>query len=178
MPSNRIIIKAATSNCIRIMPIAKREVLLTEDVLGPSIHAIKGKTTRKQPDLIDSKRQLAEVPKSVKDYYSSRDLSGDVMNMNSASFLTNISDDIHCRNIGAVNNLQYLSLEHELKKVVRSHTVHGFRIVVILLYIQFKAIKDRNLVGVPINIVAIDEYVLLIELFHRVIKKIVEYILL
>ena len=49
--------------------------------------------------------------------------------------------------------------------------MRGFKIAVIEVDMKFKALRDQNLIGVPINVVARDEHVPKIERWHRVIKE-------
>ena len=55
--------------------------------------------------------------------------------------------------------------------MVRCNDIRGFNVVVIMLDDQFKSIKDRNRVAVPINLVRWGENAPVIERFHRVIEE-------
>ena len=59
------------------------------------------------------------------------ELSADVMFLNDVPFLTSISEHIHYGTVCPVDNLTCTSLESELKKILRSYTVRGFRCVMI-----------------------------------------------
>ena len=93
------------------------------------------------------------------------------MFLNDVLFLTTISEHIHYSTANAVDNLKYLTLEYQFKNVVRSYAIRGFRIVMIMVDPQFKASKDRNLIGVPFNIASKEEHVYSIERWHRTIKE-------
>ena len=93
------------------------------------------------------------------------------MHLNEFPFLTTVSRDIHCGAALVVDNLTCSVLEEGLKNMVRGHKLRGFNVVVIMLDKQFKSIKDRSRVGVPINLVSRGEHALVIERFHRVIQE-------
>ena len=58
-----------------------------------------------------------------------------------------------------------------MNNVVRCYTLTGFHIAVMIVDIQFKAFKDRNFLGVEVNVVSKEDHVPKIESWHRVIKK-------
>ena len=63
------------------------------------------------------------------------------------------------------------TLEIGLKAIMHSYAVRGFSVGVIFLDIQFKCVKDRNQLGVLVNVVSKGEHVKLIERYHRLIEK-------
>ena len=80
-------------------------------------------------------------------------------------------EHIHYDTVSALDNLKCHALETQVKGVLRSHAVRGFRIIVIDVYIQFKALKDRNNCDAPCNVVPREDHVLKIELWHMLIKE-------
>ena len=95
----------------------------------------------------------------------------DVMHTNDVTFLTSVSKEIHYRTILAVDNLEVETLERGLKNVVRAYSIRDFHVILILVDIQFKVLKDRNKVGMPINTVSKGEHVTKMERFHRVVEE-------
>jgi len=55
--------------------------------------------------------------------------------------------------------------------VICSYAIRGFSIGIIFLDIQFKSLKDRNVLGVTVCIVSQGEHVKQIERFHRLIEE-------
>ena len=78
-------------------------------------------------------------------FYKGAELSANVMHVNDVPFLTTMSDKIHYGTISTVANLKFPSLEFELKNVIRSCTIRGFRITMIIFDMKFKGLKDINL---------------------------------
>ena len=58
---------------------------------------------------------------------------------------------------------------------VQSHAVRGFRIVIIRVGTQFKVLKDCNVVGVTINVVAREEHVPKVKGWHQVVNERARY---
>ena len=107
----------------------------------------------------------------IKQFFNNIVLSTDVMFLNDVLFLTTISEYIHYSTANAVDNLKCPSLEYQFKNVVRSYAIREFHIVIIMVDPQFKALKDRNLIGVPFNVASKEEHVHSIERWHRTIKE-------
>jgi len=95
----------------------------------------------------------------------------DVMYINDIPFLTSILENINYRTMGIVDNLKCPHLELEIKSIVRSYLVHRFRIVIIIVDIQFKILKDRNLVSIPFNVILREEHIYKIKKYHRVVQE-------
>ena len=81
------------------------------------------------------------------------------MHINDVPFLTKMSNNMHYGTIAALANLKCPNLEFELKNVICSCAVRGFRITMAIVDMKFKALKDRNLLGVSVNAVSKDKHV-------------------
>ena len=171
VPADTTLIHLANTNGIRNNPITKRDILIAHEMLERSKYAAKGKMNRRQPSAVDIHQQTVEVPHVIKEYYSDVELSADVMHLNNIPFVTSISAHIHYGTTGAIDNMTCPKLENELKNIIRSYTARSFRVVLILVGIQFKALKDRNAVDAAFNVVARGEHVTKIKRFYKVIKE-------
>ena len=140
-------------------------------MLGLIKHEMQGKTTRSKPDAVGTKSQKIDVPRSIMKFYKDAELKADVMRVNDVTFLTTMSSDIHYGTIEVLKTLKCASLEFELKNVVISHAVKGFRIAIIVVDTHFKSLKDRNLLGVVVNVVSKEEHASKDEHGYRVITE-------
>ena len=91
------------------------------------------------------------MPRSIMKFYRNVELSADAIFANDVHFVTSVSENVRHGTIGDVNNLRFVSMESELKNVIRSYALRGFYIEVTIVYIQFKSLKDSNLLGVDVN---------------------------
>ena len=83
----------------------------------------------------------------------------DILYVNRVPFLTSISNYIHYGSANTVDNMKADILEMGLKNLVQYYAIRGFLVVVILVDIQFKSLKDRNKVSIAINFVSKGEYI-------------------
>ena len=120
---------------------------------------------------IDVSAQTMEVPPSILTHYGNVQLAADILHVNDVPFLTSIANHLHYGTSNAVDNLQAPTLEAGLKNVIHSYAIRGFSIGIIFLDIQFKSLKDRNMLGVTVCIVSRGEHVKQIERFHRLIEE-------
>ena len=79
------------------------------------------------------------------------------MHLDDVLFLTSISNYAYYGASNTVDNHEALTLEEELKNVIRSYTIRRFEVAVIFLDLQFKYIKDRNRLGASVIIVSKSE---------------------
>ena len=136
---------------------------ISVDMIGPSKNYAQGKTTQKQSTPINLTFQRTDFPKTIRKLYNDAELSAEDIHLNDLPFLTSISEGIHYGTVGAADNLKCATLENELKIVISDHYFRGFRAEVVQEDVQFKALKDMNLVGVAINKLSRDEHVKNIE---------------
>ena len=94
--------------------------------------------------------QKIYVPRTIRQFQNNAELSVDVMFVNNVPFL--ISEHIHYSTVNAVDHLKYNALETQVKGVLRSYAVRCFRIIVIGVDVQFKALKGRNNCDMPFNV--------------------------
>ena len=161
--SDDALVYSVMTNGIKNNPISKRDIEICKDMLGRSKYLAKGKSTMKAPETADVQAQTAELPLTILTHYSSAELAADVLHRNDAPFLTSISNHIHHGTFNAVDNLKVDALEVGLKNAIRSYAVRGFSISVIFVDIQFKALKDRNVLGVTVSVVSRGEHMKQIE---------------
>ena len=85
--------------------------------------------------------------------HSDMKLSAGVMHVNDVPWIMSISKNIHYRTASAADNFKFANLELELPNAERVCTVQCLNIVLITLDIQFKSLKNRNKLGLVINII-------------------------
>ena len=94
-----------------------------------------------------------------------------MLHVNDVPFLTSISNHMHYGTYKAVDIMKAPTLEDRLKNIIQCYAARGFAIRVIFLDLQYKSLKDRNMLGVTINIVSRGEHVKQIKRFHRLTKE-------
>ena len=74
--------------------------------------------------------------------YDNVELEADVIRLNNVQLLTSTSRHVHCRTANAVDNIKASTLETGLKSVVGIHDVVGFRLMLVIVDIQFNCVRD------------------------------------
>ena len=91
-PTTRAFIYFIENNLLPNCPVNRRDVLRAEQIFGPDIGALKGKTVRQQPPCV----QVDEVtvPPTIQQHYQDVTLACDIMYVNKIPFLMSISRHI------------------------------------------------------------------------------------
>lgn len=112
------------------------------------------------------------LQRNILKYYSPVTLYANVMFVNRVALLITVSRDIYYGTMKGLIAIKIPVLEMTIKNFVKLYAVRGFVYIFILVYIQFKTIKDHNNIdGVNINVVSRDEHVEEIERYICLIKK-------
>ena len=81
------------------------------------------------------------------------ELSTNFLPINRVPFLTTLSKHIHYATVGALDNMQIVTLEKTIQTVLLwVYKVCDFNVVMIHVDIQLKAMKDWNVLGTKANV--------------------------
>ena len=92
MPTIDELKKLIQINGIKNCPITDKDVDLAEKIFGPSIPALKGKSTRRRPEVIVD--QTISLPNELKDNLGDVVLHMDLIFVNGVAFMTTIDPKI------------------------------------------------------------------------------------
>ena len=96
--------------------------------------------------------EIIEVPPTILDYYKEVEISFDVMHVNRIPFLVSVSKHIHYGTAQALESMKIPKMV--IKSIISSYKMRGFHIDILHVHFQFKAIRDRKLLGdVTTNVV-------------------------
>ena len=88
-PTTRAFIYFFESNLLPNCPVNCRDVLRAEQIFGPDIGALKGKTVRRQPPRVEVDE--VTLPPTIQQHYQDVTLACDIMYVNKIPFLMSIS---------------------------------------------------------------------------------------
>ena len=91
-PTTRAFIYFIENNLLPNCPVNRRDVLRAEQIFGPDIGSLKGKTVRRQPPRVEVDE--VALPTTIQQHYQEVTLGCDIMFVNKIPFLISISRHI------------------------------------------------------------------------------------
>jgi hypothetical protein len=142
--------------------VTNEDILATEDIFGPNVGSLKGKTARRTPKHVRSNR--ADIPTQILSRYREVTLACDVMYVNGIPFLVSISRHIKFRTAA--------QLLASIKLVTQTYATRGFLVTRMMVDGQFEPLCGELAgLGIAVNCVSRDEHVPEIERHIRTLKE-------
>ena len=119
--STNTLLQIVDNHKLKNCPITREHVRVAEDILGPNIQSLQGKTSRKTPSAVDPPK-VSSLPTFTKLNYVIVILCDEIMFVNGVQFFMTISRHIrfraseHITNSNTVTLLQYLLQVNHLYK--------------------------------------------------------------
>ena len=159
------------SNALANCPVTVEDIKIAEDIYGPSVFAIKGKSVRVPPHR--SVSNTIEIPRELIAQHRGVQLCADIVFIEELPFLITLSKNIRFGTITYVHDLEATkTLWNELKKVWVIYAKAGFRIKQFSADQQFECLSDEiALTGCEPNILAAKSHQPDIERFNRTFKE-------
>ena len=150
---------------LRDCPVKRSDIAAAEDIFGPNLGALKGKTVwRPNPHV---NMGTDGVPPEIMQTHQSIILAIDIMFINKIAFFVTISRNLKFATIEALLNRQIPTIIQRLKSVTALYRHRGFKISAILADNEFEAIRPQFPM---LNCAAANEHVPEVERFIRTIK--------
>lgn len=166
-PPTRKFIDIVSKNLIRNCPIDSKHIQAADDIFGPNIGALKGKTTRQKTGHVTG--TIDPVPPDILHRHKDVTLALDIMFVNMIPFFVTISRDIRYATVGVLENRQMPTVRALLKQTIAQYERRGFHIRAILADEEFEPL-EREFPDKTWNICGANEHVPEIERFIRTIK--------
>ena len=171
-------------NLVKGLPITRKDVKRAEEIYGPNVYALKGKTMNRKVDHVVA--PITKIPKKILKEYKNITLCIDVMFINGIKFLLTVSQNIDFITAQYVLSKKYSGHIKPIKMVCSMYAKRGFAIAAILVNPKLKHLEtfldkiggrigyiapDGNRVQSTINVTAKNEHVEEAERKTRTIKK-------
>jgi hypothetical protein len=144
--------------------------MIAEDIFGPDVGSLKGKTTRSAPNKVWP--GLVSIPASLLSQYCDVTICADIMFVNKIPFLVTISRSIKFGTAEMLSSCTGTVLSAAMKNVIRLYKGHGFNVPFVIIDGEFEAIRgDISDLGATLNTTSNAEHVGDIEWYIRTVKE-------
>lgn len=130
-PNTREYIKIIEGNQIPNCTITKRDIVNAENIFGPDLGTLKGKTTRQDPPQV--RENFIGLPSEVHERYRDITLCADVMSVNGIRFLISISRNIHFGAVIAIKDKSIDTLFNGMQQILQIYQHGGFKVRLALM---------------------------------------------
>jgi hypothetical protein len=121
---------------LRNNPITRDDVIAADDIFGPNLGSLKGKTVRKASGRVELR--MVPIPAMIMERYRQVTLAGDIMKVNKIPFMVSISSVIK---FGTVELLKDQKMVTVLGTIGHFHGLYakrGFRVETLLMDGEFE----------------------------------------
>ena len=129
------------ANSIKNCPVTIEHIKRAEDIYGPDISYLKGKTTRSTPRPVSNDEII--IPKEIYEKHQELTFHMDTMFINGIGFLTSVGHPIYYRMCKPIESTSHDDYYKTLDKAFRAYNKAGFRIKTIQCDGEYKAMMDK-----------------------------------
>ena len=169
-PTTKTLIRIIKNKEIPNCPVTVEDIIAAEDIFGPDVGALKGKTTRHRSEQV--RNHTYNIPIPIMDRYRDVTLCCDIMKINNIPFVVTISRHIQFGTIEFVTNMKAPTLTKSIQQIQSQYIKRGFRIRDAYMDGQFEPLR-ASLAEMKINLNTTlnDEHVPEIERYIRTVKE-------
>ena len=161
-PSTQDYIKYVEGNMIPNCNITRQDILRAEDIFGPNLGSIKGKTTRRPTSHVHI--AWTQVPENILRDHRNVTLAVDIMAINEIPFVVSISRNIHFGTAELIRNKTKRTLMVSIQQIVWAYHARGFRVTTILADGGFECMRNGLAdIGILLNVASRNEHIPEIE---------------
>jgi hypothetical protein len=150
---------------LRNCPVTKHHIQTAEDIFGPNLGSLKGKTTYRAPGHVAG--HIIPVPPAILGAHQNVTVSVDIMYINKVTFLITYSRSIRFGTVEMLPDRQLPTIRDKIHSVFRLYRHRGFRITTLFGDPEFEPLRA----WFPcLNTCGADDHIPDIERFIRTVK--------
>ena len=170
-PSTKDYIRIITNHQIPNCPVEPRDIRIAENIFGPDIGALKGKTVRRPPSKVN-RTPLIPIPSEILSTYGRVTLCADIMYVNNIPFMVTISRNLKFITAEVIKSKTNTVFGQAIKNVLDVYRAGGFDVDILLMDGEFESARTTFAEhGVRLNTTARDEHVGEVERAIRTLKE-------
>ena len=162
---------ALRGNMIKNCPVTSKDVQIAEEIFGPSVSSLKGKSTRRAPKPVIS--DWIEIPKELILKHHEIELCMDTMFVNDVGMLTAIDRTIRFRSVVPIDSKKYTEYYRALDVILRHYNNAGFVVTTIHCDREYEGMMNdvKDDLGVNMNYTNAGDHVPEAERNNRTLKE-------
>jgi hypothetical protein len=154
-PSTRTYSRIVQEQQLRNCPVTNEDIVAAEDIFGPNVRSLKGKTTRTTTEHVRSERTNILI--KVMSRYREVTLACDVVYVNKIPFFMSISRHIKFGTAEMLKSESAVQVMASIKLVTQTYVTRGFRVTSMMVDGQFEPLRGELAgLGIAVNCVSQD----------------------
>ena len=125
-PRVRQLYKIVDQNLLWNSPINRADIRAAEDIFGPNLGALKGKTPARRSTVVSGGRD--GFPPNILDRHCDLVVSIDIFFINKIPFLLTTSRNLHFGTVEAITNRQVTTVLKAIQQMLATYHTRGFRV--------------------------------------------------
>ena len=169
-PSTRTYKAIVDANLLPNCPVTRRDITAAEDIFGPDVGSLKGKTVRKP--VPRARTRLINVPFKLMKLYRDVIVACDIMFVNRIPFFVTTSHHLRFNTAEMVTDQKASTLLTAIKQVRDIYAQRGFRVTVAIMDGQFEPLRgDLAGLNIGLQVAGHDDHVPEVERYIRTLKE-------
>ena len=170
-PSTKELLRLVDGKLLANCPVTRLDIMAAEDIFGPDVGSLYGKTVRRAPQATRM-AQAAALPVEIMARYRTVTLTADIMFVNKMPFLITFSRNIRfgmVEKLGSRSDAMIMAGLHDVFKLYRGG---GFSVDAMLMDGEFESLRGMfSAYRATLNTTAHDEQVGDVERYIRTVKE-------
>jgi Reverse transcriptase (RNA-dependent DNA polymerase) len=169
-PSTKDFEKIVELGLLGECPINIVDIKNAEQIFGPSLHGLKGKTVRKSNLVVEIRNN--HIPVEIMNKCENMVICGDIMFVNKIPFFITITRGLNFGTVETLQNRKVDSIINAMKNVKQVYDKRGFKLGTALLDGEFEVIRGKLAeMGMELNCTSRGEHVPEVERYIRTVKE-------